>query len=143
MRQNLDLIVNGGHPVPGLLSNDNHRWGVTLGGGVYVWRSGIGVTRTGALVYVGGPTLSITSLANLLASAGAVRAMEMDINTDWVQYSTFTGATLAPVSGANGTSLLSNMAGGPGRYFANWWVRDFYTMSQRAAPLPTPMAPLP
>ncbi len=42
---------------------------------------GLGVTADGALVYVGGSGLSIVDLANLLARAGAVRAMEMDINT--------------------------------------------------------------
>ena len=143
VRQNLDLIVNGGKTVPGLLANDHSRWGATLGGGVYVWRSGVGITADGALVYVGGPALSITSLARLLVDAGAVRAMEMDINTDWVQYSTFTGAKGVPVTGSNGTDLLSNMAGNPSRYFANWWIRDFYTMSTRPAPDAHPLAPLP
>ena len=134
VRQNLDLVVNGGRTVPGLLANDNSKWGATLGGGYAVWRSGVGVTKSGALVYVGGPSLTITSLANLLVDAGAVRAMELDINTDWVQYSTFAAAPGHPVSGVNGASLLSNMAGAPSRYFASWWIRDFYTMSLRPSP---------
>ena len=58
--------------------------GATFGNAVYVWRSGVGVTADGALVYVGGPGLNITDLANLLVRAGAVRAMELDINTTWV-----------------------------------------------------------
>src|SRR5665811_175118 len=73
VRQNLVLIVDGGHRVTGLNSSDNRIWGVTLGGSAYVWRSGLGVTRNGALVYVAGPTLSISSLADLLVTAGAVR----------------------------------------------------------------------
>ena len=32
--------------------------------------------------------------------------MELDINTDWVQYSTYRAGPDAPVTGANGTSLL-------------------------------------
>ncbi len=133
VRQNLDLIVNGGHAVPGLLANDNAQWGFTLGGAYYVWRSAIGITRDGALVYVGGPSLAITSLANLLVDAGCVRGMELDINTDWVQYSTYrTGPGAA--TGANGTSLLAGMAGDPTRYFESWWIRDFFTMSVRRAP---------
>ncbi len=140
VRQNLDLIVNNGHPVPGLSANDNSKWGFTLGGGYYVWRSGIGITRDGALVYVGGPSLAITSLANLLVDAGAVRGMELDINPDWVQFSSFRGAPNASVSGGNGTSLLSGMAGGPSRYFASWWLRDFFTMSIRPRPLLHPIA---
>ena len=45
------------------------------------------MTADGALVYVGGPGLNITDLADLLVRAGAVRAMELDINTDWVNFS--------------------------------------------------------
>jgi uncharacterized protein YigE (DUF2233 family) len=143
VRQNLDLIVSGGRPVPGLLANDNAQWGFTLGGAFDVWRSGVGVTRDGALVYVGGPSLAITSLANLLADAGAVRAMELDINTDWVQYSTYRGAPGRSVTPANGVSLLGGMAGDPSRYFASWWSRDFYTMSVRPTPDDHLMAPVP
>ena len=143
VRQNLNLIVNNGKPVPGLIANDNSQWGATLGGGFFVWRSGIGVTRNGALVYVGGPSLAITSLANLLVDAGAVRGMELDINTDWVQYSTYHGAKNAPVSGSNGASLLPGMIEAPSTYFQSWWIRDFYTMSVRSAPDAKLLAPLP
>jgi len=81
---------------------------------------------------VGGPGLNITDLANLLARAGAIRAMEMDINTDWVNFSTYqpTGSTGMAIP-ANGTELLPNMVGTPARYFESWWARDFITMSSR------------
>jgi hypothetical protein len=134
VRQNLDLIVDDGAAVPGLLANDNSRWGATLGGSAGVWRSGLGVTANGAIVYVGGPAMTITALADLLVRAGAVRGMEMDINSDWVQYSTYNPPVGQPASAANGTPLLSGMAAGsagPSRYFANWWVRDFFTTSAR------------
>ncbi|MGP8059780.1 MAG: phosphodiester glycosidase family protein [Acidimicrobiales bacterium] len=132
VRQNLALVVDNGKPVPGLDAADNIKWGATLGGGAYVWRSGVGVTADGALVYVGGPSLSIVSLADVLADAGAVRAMELDINPDWVNFSSYappggTGAA-APT---NGTDLLPTMVGQPDRYFESWWARDFFTMSAR------------
>jgi hypothetical protein len=95
-----------------------------------VWRSGLGVTADGALVYVGGPGLDIIDLANLLVRAGAVRAMELDINTDWVNFSTYQPATPTGLASAtHGTELLSGMTGTPGRYFESWWARDFITMS--------------
>ena len=137
VRQNLDLVVDNGKPVAGLTNANLLKWGVTLGGAYYVWRSGLGVTKSGALVYVGGPSLSISDLANLLVRAGAVRAMELDINTDWVQFSSFVGPLNTPINASSGTSLLTGpqgMAGPPGRYFANWWTRDFYTMSVRTSP---------
>ncbi len=130
VRQNLDLVVDNGVPVPGLNATDTTQWGATLGGQVYVWRSGLGVTADGALVYVGGPGLNITDLADLLARAGAVRAMELDINTDWVNFSTYQPTTTTGQAGpANGAELLPAMTGTPGRYFQPWWARDFITMS--------------
>jgi hypothetical protein len=129
VRQNLDLLVDGGHPVPGLDATDTAKWGATLGGKDFVWRSGLGQTADGALVYVGGPDLNITDLANILARAGAVRAMELDINTDWVNFASYHPAAHQCASGANGTLLHPDMTGTAGRYFASWWARDFFTMS--------------
>ncbi|HWE69074.1 MAG TPA: phosphodiester glycosidase family protein, partial [Acidimicrobiales bacterium] len=138
VRQNLDLIVDGGQPVPGLNASDTTQWGNTLGGAVYVYRSGLGVTASGALVYVGGPGLNITDLANLLVRAGATRAMELDINTDWVNYSYY--SPTSPYGAAtpdNGTMLLPQMTGTAGRYFASYWARDFFTMSSAYPNPPT------
>jgi hypothetical protein len=132
VRQNLDLLVNNGQPVPGLNANDTTQWGATLGNNIYVWRSAVGITADGALVYIGGPALNITSLANLLVDAGAVRGMELDINTDWVNLATYAPATATgAANAANGTDLLPNMVGTPARYFASYWARDFFTMSAR------------
>jgi len=131
VRQNLDLLVNNAHPVAGLQANDTTKWGATLGNSVYVWRSGLGVTSNGALVYVGGPGLNITDLANLLVRAGAVRAMELDINTDWVNYTYYSPSSSGLAGAANGRELLSAMTGTPARYFESWWARDFITMSAR------------
>ena len=132
VRQNLDLIVDNGQPVPGLESNDNSRWGATLAGSVYVWRSGVGITADGAIVYVGGPDLNITDLAAVLARAGAVRAMELDINTDWVNFSVYKPQSPnGDASPSNGATLLASMSGGPERYFESWWTRDFFALSAR------------
>jgi hypothetical protein len=130
VRQNLDLIVNDGKAAPGLAAQNSKKWGVTLGGTFNVWRSGLGVTKDGALLYVGGPALSISDLANVLVRAGAVRGMQLDINTGWVQYSVFSGALGTSLNGSNAASLLGSMES-PSRYFTNWWNRDFFTMSLR------------
>jgi hypothetical protein len=130
VRQNLDLLVDNGQVVPAAYNANATQWGATLGGADYVWRSGLGVTANGALVYVGGPGLNIVDLANILVRAGAVRAMELDINTDWVNFSTYQPSTPNGLATpTNGTELLSGMTGTPGRYFASWWARDFITMS--------------
>jgi len=131
VRQNLDLIIDGAKPVADLTNPNAIKWGKTLGGTFNVWRSGLGVTSDGALVYVGGPAMSISDLADTLVRAGAVRAMELDINTDWVDYATLSGTLGQPVNGANATNLLTGMIGNPGHFFANWWTRDFFVMSMR------------
>jgi hypothetical protein len=135
VRQNLVLLVDGGRPVPGLEAGDTSVWGYTLANKAYVWRSGVGVTAEGALVYVAGPDLDIVDLADVLARAGAVRAMELDINTDWVNFTTYAPASPdGRASPANGTTLVPGMAGGTSRYFEAYWSRDFITMSARAFP---------
>ena len=132
VRQNLNLLVDHGRSVTGLNPNDTSQWGFTLGNQVYVWRSGIGITKNGALVYVGGPGLNITTLANLLVRAGAIRAMELDINVAWVNFSFFKPATpTGAATGANGTNLLPGMAYQPLHYFESSWSRDFFTASAR------------
>jgi hypothetical protein len=109
-RQNLDLIVDGGQPAPGVQSNDPARWGQTVGNQVLVWRSGLGVTANGALVYAAGPGLSVYTLARLLARAGAVRAMELDINSDWVDFFTYEpGPAGAPAGDLSVNKLLVDM----------------------------------
>jgi len=55
-----------------------------------VWRSAVGVRSDGALVFAVGPSLSARTLANILRDAGAVRAMELDINPEWTNFMTYT-----------------------------------------------------
>jgi hypothetical protein len=109
VRQNLTLIVDGGAPVTNLppLTSVNA-----------IWRSGVGVTANGALVYAGGNGLTARSLSQVLARAGAVRAMELDINTSWVDFLYYSpllpGGPAAP---ENGSKLLTDMPSTTGRYF--------------------------
>ena len=135
VRQNLDLIVDDGAPVPGLNQNDNIRWGATLGGKVQVWRSGIGVTADGALVYVAGSGLSSVDLADVLARAGVVRGMELDINTSWVNFTHFDLNPGVPATADNGVRLTYDEVPSPSRYFYPL-SRDFFTMSVRPYTVP-------
>ena len=120
VRQNLELLVDGGQVVPGTEDNSSLRWGATLGNAVLVDRSGVGVTADGALVYVGGPGLSVTSLARTLVAAGAVRAMELDINKQWVDAYTFLPGPDGPV----GHKLVDAMRYPPEHYLSPQ-SRDF------------------
>lgn len=86
VRQNLHPIVEHGRVPSTVDQNVQTNWGATLGGGYYVWRSGIGVTHNGRIIFVYGPALDVRTLARLLRRAGCVEAMELDINPDWTNF---------------------------------------------------------
>jgi len=86
VRQNLKLLVDHGKISPNLNSDIETGWGATLGGGYFVWRSGLGITSDGRIVYVYGPALDVQDLAELLRRAGAVEGMQMDINPAWMKF---------------------------------------------------------
>ena len=127
VRQNLSLIVDKGAITPGVYQNSLRAWGATVRNEVLVWRSGIGVTDSGALVYAAGPGLSIASLAGLLQHAGAVRAMELDINSAWVSFVSFDVPPGGAPDATDGTTLLPGMAGGVTRYLGPA-TRDFLVL---------------
>jgi phosphodiester glycosidase len=80
-RQSLPLIVDHGRLNPNL--NDSSQWGFTLGNAVRVWRTGAGIDRRGNLIYAAADFQTVTTLARILQRAGAVRAMQLDINPEW------------------------------------------------------------
>ena len=122
-RQNLPLIVNHGRPNPNL--SDGPEWGATLGNAIRVWRSAVGVDRHGNLIYAAAPIQTVGSLAAIMIRAGAVRAMELDINTYWTSLITyrFPGAK-APAN------LLPTMDRSPLRYLTPD-DRDFFAVYAR------------
>jgi len=144
VRQNLVPLVEDGRPTPQAASSDWQAWGATCGatscaaavpGIEHQWRSGVGITANGALVYCAGPALDPLQLAQLLMRAGVVRGMQLDINPDWTVLATYSpsipGGLAAP---SNGTKLLSGTVQGPWTFFEPWWARDFITFSARPAP---------
>ena len=83
-RQNQPLTDENGQLNPALA---NHSlWGATLGNSVRVWRSGVGVDAHGNLIYAAADDQTAQSLAQILRRAGAIRAMELDINYEWTTF---------------------------------------------------------
>lgn len=122
-RQNLPLIVKDGKPNP--LLNDSAEWGATLGNAVQVWRSGIGITKQGDLVYAEANYQTAGSLANILIHAGAVRAMELDINSYWVSFNSYS----AP--GARGPTKLLAETERPANRYLEPDDRDFFAVFEK------------
>jgi Phosphodiester glycosidase len=86
-RQNLPLIVTHGKPSP--LLTDTSAWGTTLGNAIRVWRSAVGVDRHGNLIYAAASDQTVGTLAAIMIHAGAVRAIELDINAEWPSLNTY------------------------------------------------------
>ena len=128
--QNLVPIVDNGQTAPDATYSDTHIWGATLGANTVVARSGIGVTATGALVYVAGPALTARSLAESLQRAGAVRAMALDINPEWVTFNFYSHPNPADPSLINPAKLYPQMQRPADRYLGPTpESRDFFTVS--------------
>jgi hypothetical protein len=128
VRQNLKPLIDHGKIAPNLNQNVQTKFGATLGGGYYVWRSGLGITKDGRIVYVYGPALNVQDLAELLARAGAVEGMQMDINPYWMKYEYYT-ANGHP-SNPQPTNLLPTQQQSAYTYYSPY-TRDFTAVYAR------------
>jgi hypothetical protein len=124
------LVVDNGQSAAGLDSEATTKWGGTVGNQVLVWRSGVGVDARGALIYIGGPGLSVNQLAQLFLRAGAVRAMELDINVAWVTAYIYSQLDPTNAAAITGNKLLPDMSRDGNRYLVTG-ERDFVTMVAR------------
>jgi hypothetical protein len=123
-------MVEGGVVAPDATYNDTHVWGNTLGASTVVARSGAGVTADGGLVYVAGPALTARTLAEALQRAGAVRAMSLDINPEWVTFNFFAHPDPTDPARTVGTKLYPQMQRSADRYLGpGAESRDFITVS--------------
>lgn len=116
VRQNLWPLVSGG--VPTRQSARWQRWGGTIGHQEYVARSALGQNAAGGLMYAASMSTTPGDLARALAGAGAVIAMELDINPEWVQLD----AASSP-----GGRLTAEVPGQhrPATQYLTGWTRDF------------------
>jgi hypothetical protein len=133
-RQNASMLVSRGRPAPDL-TNAGADWGYTLGNSVLVWRTAVGVDSHGNLLYAAAPDQTTESLARLMVHAGAVRAMELDINAEWPTFNYYRA------SGARGaTMLVPNSQQSADRYLVPD-DRDFFVIYRRTPGL-SPLVPL-
>jgi hypothetical protein len=122
-RQNLPLIVSNSKSSPRL--SNSSEWGATVGNAVQVWRSGIGVDAHGNLLYAAANYQTVGSLARILRHAGAVRAMELDINSYWISFNTYAApGALRPAKLLSGTER-------PATRYLTPDDRDFFAVYSR------------
>ncbi|HEX8923635.1 MAG TPA: phosphodiester glycosidase family protein [Patescibacteria group bacterium] len=121
-RQNGEMLLKNGTVIPSSSDKLAKIWGRTITSSMYTWRSGVGVDSQGNLIYAAGSALIPETLGESLRAAGAVNAMQLDINPYWVRFSVF-----KPLE--NNTyehqSLFPKMFDG-GKDFLNGYQKDFF-----------------
>ena len=125
-RQNLQMVVEGGRPVPGLADDAHGAWGTSKNQKQFTWRSGLGVDARGDTVYVAGNGLDLVHLTDALVTAGAVRAMELDMHHGMASF-----ASWQPTDGSGTptpTKLLPDMSRPADRYLEPD-QRDFFYLT--------------
>ena len=127
VRQNLDLVVEKGRPVPGVATNANGRWGTAHTQFQYTTRSGLGVTAAGDLVYVSGRSMTLGVLADAMSRLGVVTGMQLDIHPQMVTFNLVSARTGGALTTAK---LQSSMVPSSRRYLTSD-QRDFFYLTRR------------
>jgi hypothetical protein len=123
-RQNLGPLVLNGVLTPAAAPALWREWGDPLGGNPLEPRTGLGVDRRGNLIYVAtmGRVLQ-NQLGQALISAGAVTAMQLDINPFWP----ILGASLHPVHANGGLFPVQlPLSEHSPTVYEGGWQRDFF-----------------
>ena len=126
MLQDLKLLVDHGAPAASVETCATECWGATLGGDVAVARSALGIRDDGQLVWAAGESLSPAALARALTDAGVQRAVELDINPEWVAGYLYVHHGSGPVA----VPVVPGQTGIPGALLSPY-SRDFFTVLSR------------
>ena len=124
--QNQRLLVSGGRAASDVSGCVTVCWGGTIGLATVVPRSALGVNAQGELIWAAGLSLSPAGLARALIDAGAVRAIKLDINPDWVAGYLY----VHHPGGPSPVELLPGQHGIAGELLAPY-TRDFFAVVAR------------
>ncbi len=115
-RQNGPILID-----QGVLNEDaTLNWGRAVSGETRIWRSGIGLTANGDLIYGLGDSLSAQTLGEAMRQAGAVEAIELDVNAWHAFFFTY---ELLPTGLVSAT--LTPTIPGPSQLYLTPYGRDF------------------
>jgi hypothetical protein len=126
-RQNCPLLVDDGKVTALGDTDDPALWGNTVNHRVATWRSGLGLSANGRfLIYAAGDSLTVQTLAQALVMGGADRAMQLDINSYWTRFVTYTPSANghAPIA----QKLINSMVGNTRQFLAPD-TRDFFDVT--------------
>jgi Phosphodiester glycosidase len=129
-RQNASLLINNGVINP--LTSDGAAWGGTILNSAYTWRSGLGITANGTLIYAAGDYLTALTLGKAMKAAGAVMAMQTDINPYWVRAFLYSHSS----NGSYNIIKLNPAMQGSGTEYLYGNQRDFFYLTRYSPPPP-------
>ncbi len=132
-RQNLGPLILHGALTPAATSPYWQYWGATwpTTAGAYTSRSGLGVDRHGNLLYASAiGHVDPAQLATALLRAGAVDAMELDINPAWP----IMGASNAPLHAPGPLTVQLAYAEHDPTIYESGWERDFFVALAEPGP---------
>jgi hypothetical protein len=121
IRQNCPILIENSE-VFAINEKNKKLWGRTFNSDIYTWRSGVGLTKEGNLIYVVGNNLAPLTLAYALKMAGAENAIQLDINPFWVRFNIFES------NGSGGyktTTLTKDLKDGSKEYLQGY-SKDFF-----------------
>jgi hypothetical protein len=118
------------------------RWGASIDGAVFIWRSALGITPGHRwLIYAAGNSLSVATLTAALQAAGVSDAMQLDANATYPRFVTFAPTKqVVTVTGQSLTlpltalRLINEMYAGPTQFLVPY-ARDFMYLTESAASL--------
>ncbi len=122
VRQNGPMLIENGNIT--VENPDSQKvWGRVVGADTFTWRSGIGETQNGELIFAAGNNLSPQTLAQALSVAGAVNAIQLDINPHWVRFNIFNSIGSGQYDSA---PLNKDMSDGSKEYLKGYQKDFFY-----------------
>lgn len=125
VRQNERLLIDHGMPAANVESCIIECWGHTIGGEA-VPRSALGIDEQSRLVWAAGEGLTPAALARAMVSQGVQRAVELDINPDWVAGYLYRHRS----GGPQAMQILPEQKGIVGQLLAPY-ARDFFVVISR------------
>jgi hypothetical protein len=130
-RQNLGPMILHGVLTPATAPADYHQWGSVFPSGSLTSRSGLGVDRHGNLLYAAAiGKVDVAQLAIALLRAGAVSAMQLDINPFWPTL----GASRSPLHAPGVMPVQLAYAQHNPSVFETGWERDFFVALAEPGP---------
>ena len=126
VRQNCPILINNGQS--GIEDIKNKKlWGRTFTSGIYTWRTGMGITKTGNLLFAVGNSLTPATLATALQMAGAQNAIQLDINPNWVRFNIFSSLG----NGLYSTKPLTRDLKSGAEEYLNGDAKDFFYLYKK------------